>query len=102
MTSLKCVQAQTASTITILRDVNGNATEEATVGVSRRSFISKVKMHRYSKLEIFLAVVSLLLLVALIVVIVVVRGQKSEDTTNTDKRIKTSEGAIKNLARKWL
>jgi hypothetical protein len=84
----------------MLRDVNGNATEETSIGVSRRSFIAKVKTHRYSKLEIFLAVLSLLLLVALVVMLVVMEEEKSEDNS-TDKKVKIRLGAIQNLARKY-
>ncbi|CAB3992786.1 neprilysin, partial [Paramuricea clavata] len=102
MASMKCMQPQTASMVTVLQDVNGNAREETSIGVvSRRSFISKVKMHRYSKLEIFLAVVSLLLLVALVVVVVLMEAEKSEGTKTDDERLtmKKPDGAIKNLAR---
>lgn len=100
---MKCIQPQTASMVTILQDVNGNAREETSIGVvSRRSFISKVKMHRYSKLEIFLAVVSMLLLVALVVVVVLMEAEKSEGTKTDDERemMKKPDGTIKNLARK--
>lgn len=95
---MKCMQPQTASTITIVRDCNGNATEETT-GASRPSFIARVKMHRYSRLEFFLAVISLLLLVALVVVVVVLEAEKSEDSTS-DKKLKKPVQAIRNLARK--
>ena len=92
------MRPQTASTITIVRDCNGNTTEEMT-GVSRQSFIARVKMHRYSKLEFFLAVISLLLLVALVVVVVVLEAEKSEDSTS-DNNLKKPVQAIRNLARK--
>ncbi len=100
MASIKCMQPQTASTITILQDVNGNMRDVESVGVSRQSFISKVKMHRYSKLEVFLAVISLLLLGTLVVVVIIMETKKNEDSCNTDERLKEPEGAIKNLARK--
>lgn len=101
MTTLKCMQPQTASTITILRDVNSKTTTEpgSMVGVSGQSFISKVKRHHFSKLEIFLAVMSLLLLVALVVLIVVIEKENSKDT-RTDERLKNTGRAIKSLARK--
>ena len=92
------MQSQTASTITILRDCNGNTAEEF-VGVTRQSFITRVKLHRYSKLEFFLAVISLLLLVALVVVIVVLETEKSDGSTSDDK-LKKPVQAIRNLARK--
>ena len=97
MTSVKCLNPQSASTISILRDVNGN--EVTSVGVSRQSFISKVKRHHYSKLEIFLVILLLLLLVALIVVVVISKREKYNDN-NSNNIQRYSEGAIKNIARK--
>lgn len=96
MASMKCMQPQTASTITVVRDCNGNTAEEF---VTRQSFITRVKLHRYSKLEFFLAIISLLLLVALVVVIVVLETEKSDGSTSDDK-LKKPVQAIRNLARK--
>ena len=96
------MQAPTASTITITRDVNGNvATESAVVGVTAQSFISKMKRRRYSKLEIVLAALSLFLLLTLIIVAVVMGTQKREETNPDDESMKKNEGPIKALARKY-
>lgn len=102
MANIKRMQTQTASTITILRDVNANEPEVSSIPVSRRSIISKVKMHRYSKLEVFLAVVSMLLLLALVVVIALLGAVKRQASANVDERMRTTKGEIKSLARKWL
>lgn len=100
MASIKCVQPQTTSTMSILRDLNGNipTVEGASIGVSRPSLISKIKMHRYSKLEIFLAIVSLLLLVSLVVVVVLLEREDIKETSDGASPRKT-EAAIKSLAR---
>ncbi|XP_028391179.1 membrane metallo-endopeptidase-like 1 [Dendronephthya gigantea] len=105
MASLKCVQPQTTSTLSILRDLNGNVptSEGGSIGVSRPSLISKIKMHRYSKLEIFLAIVSLLLLVSLVVVVVLLESENiektSEEKTSQEEGPRGTEAAIKSLAR---
>ena len=100
MSSLKFSKDQSPSTITIVRDADGISTvESGPVGVTHSmTFMRRIKLHRYSRLEMFVVCVALLLLVSLVVVILLLDENNHSKETNS-KPMENYKKTVNNIAR---